>query len=106
MPFIRVCSVADVPADDMTAFYVDGWEVLLLRDQSGTLNAFEGICPHEGLPLVDGIFDGGTVTCIGHFWVFDAATGRGLSPPSCRIAKYEVKVEGDDVLVDLGSSSA
>ena len=102
MAYIKVCNVDDVPVDDMTSFYVDGWEVLLLHDPAGELLAFDGICPHEDFALVDGIFEAGTITCIGHLWVFDASTGKGLNPPNCRISKYDVKVEGDEVYVDLG----
>jgi toluene monooxygenase system ferredoxin subunit len=49
---------------------------------------------------VHGDFDGNVVTCINHRWRFDALTGRGISPPSCRLARYALKVEEDGVYVD------
>jgi toluene monooxygenase system ferredoxin subunit len=32
--------------------------------------------------------------------MFNAVTGKGINPSSCRIAPYPVKLEGDEVYVD------
>ena len=84
----------------MAAFYVEGEEVLVVRDRNGELHAMDGICPHEEYPLVHGLFDGITLTCVNHLWSFDATTGQGVNPPSCKLTRFELKVDGDDVLVD------
>ena len=84
----------------MAAFFVDDWEVLVVRDRDGELRAMDGICPHEDFPLVYGDFDGVVLTCANHMWSFDVSTGRGINPPSCRLAKYQIEVRGDDVYVD------
>ena len=102
MGFSKVCRLDEVPDDDMVSFFVmDYLEVLILRDSNGTLHAFQGLCPHEDYPLVDGIFDGATITCCNHGWIFNAETGRGINPSSCRIAEYPLRVEEMDVLVDI-----
>lgn len=100
MAFERVCAAADLAAGDMAAFYVEGEEVLVLRDAGGELRALDGICPHEDFPLVHGDFDGAVLTCVNHLWCFDATTGRGINPPGARLTRFALKVEGDDVLVD------
>lgn len=84
----------------MNAFLVDGWEVLVVRDKSGALHALDGTCPHEDYPLVYGEFDGAILTCANHQWCFDVSTGRGVNPPGCRLDKYLVEVDGDDIYVD------
>jgi len=84
----------------MAAFFLEGAEVLVLRDKGGDLHALDGICPHEDFPLVHGDFDGTVLTCLNHQWCFDATTGRGINPPSSRVAKYLVEADGDDVYVD------
>jgi toluene monooxygenase system ferredoxin subunit len=84
----------------MAAFFVDGREVLVVRDARGSLHAFDGLCPHEDTPLFDGDFDGSVLTCLSHLWSFDATTGRGINPPTCRLTQYALKVEDDDVHVD------
>jgi len=107
MGFTRVCTAGEVGAGQMTAFFIDGCEVLVVRDTSGALHAMDGICPHEDFPLVYGELEGDILTCVNHFWSFDATTGRGINPPSCRLEQYAVKVDGDDVYVDTeGEASA
>ena len=100
MAFARVCSDGDIGISEMEAFFVDDWEVLVVRDKDGTLRAMEGTCPHEDFPLVHGMFDGQVITCANHQWCFDATTGKGISPPSCRLDQYALKVEDGEVFVD------
>lgn len=99
--FTRLCSVDDLQPGQMESFFVEGWEVLITRDKQGELHAMDGICPHEDFPLVEGSFDGQVITCSGHRWMFDGTNGRGVNPANCQIPQYELKIEGDDVLVDL-----
>ncbi len=84
----------------MAAFFIDGREVLVVRDARGSLHAMNGLCPHEDTPLVDGDFDGTVLTCLNHLWSFDTTTGRGINPPNCRLMRYALKVEDADVYVD------
>jgi toluene monooxygenase system ferredoxin subunit len=100
MALTRVCALGDLPAGSMAAFYVDDWEVIVVHDDAGQLHAIDGICPHEDFPLIYGDLDGTILTCANHLWSFDVTTGRGVNPPSCRLSKYVVEVDGDDVLVD------
>ena len=104
MAFARVCAEGDIVTGDMEAFFVDGWEVLVVRDRTGTLRAMDGICPHEDFPLVHGSFDGEVVTCGNHLWRFDAATGKGIRPPTCRLDQYALKVQDGDIFVDTDAS--
>ena len=100
MTLTRVCAASDLGAGDMAAFFLDGWEVLVVRDRDGGLHAIDGICPHEDTPLVHGDLDGVVLTCLNHFWSFDVTTGRGINPPTCRLAKYLVELREGDVYVD------
>jgi toluene monooxygenase system ferredoxin subunit len=100
MTLVRVCAVADLAQGEMEASFIDGWEVLVVRDKNGVLHAIEGTCPHEDFPLVHGDFDGLILTCANHYWRFDVSTGRGISPTSCRLVKYHVEVVGEDIFVD------
>ncbi len=100
MAFARVCAEGDIASGEMEAFFLDDWEVLVVRDRAGTLRAMDGTCPHEDFPLVHGSFDGTVLTCANHQWMFDATTGKGIRPPSCRLDQYAVKVEAGEVYVD------
>jgi nitrite reductase/ring-hydroxylating ferredoxin subunit len=81
---------------------------VLVANVAGELHAIEDACPHSGQSLCAGTLDGFVVTCLGHGWELDVrngevltAIGRGLSNP-----RYDVRVEGDDVIVSARPHSA
>lgn len=58
-----------------------GEPLLLGRGDDGAVFALRDICPHRGIPLSCGRFDGREVECCYHGWRFDAA-GRCTAIPS------------------------
>ncbi|TAM54307.1 MAG: 2Fe-2S ferredoxin [Paraburkholderia sp.] len=101
MSYQKVCTLDDVWEGEMTEVEVDGHVIVLVRPEGGEPRAFQGICPHQDIPLAEGKFDGRVLMCRAHQWTFDASTGKGINPGDCRLAEYAVKVEGDDVLVSV-----
>ncbi|AXA37274.1 MAG: non-heme iron oxygenase ferredoxin subunit [Candidatus Hydrogenedentota bacterium] len=63
--------------------------------------AIEDTCCHRGGPLGEGSVDGLSVACPWHGWEFDLVTGECRTNPGARQRTYEVKVEGNDILVGL-----
>jgi len=101
MAFEKVCTLDDVWEGDMDSFETaDGTEVLVVCLDGGEVKAFQAICPHQQIELVEGEFDGKALTCRAHLWQFDCTDGKGINPDDTSIAEYPVKVEGDDVLVN------
>jgi toluene monooxygenase system ferredoxin subunit len=101
MAFAKACSIEDLWEGDMLEVEIGGQVVLLVWPEGGEVRAYQGICPHQDIPLSEGKFDGRVVTCRAHLWTFDANTGEGLNPGDCRLAQYPVKTEGDDLYVDV-----
>jgi phenylpropionate dioxygenase-like ring-hydroxylating dioxygenase large terminal subunit len=58
-----------------------GEPVLLARDRVGAVFALRDICPHRGMPLSAGRFDGAEIECCYHGWRF-AGDGRCTAIPS------------------------
>jgi phenylpropionate dioxygenase-like ring-hydroxylating dioxygenase large terminal subunit len=56
--------------------------LVLGRTAEGKAFAMRDSCPHRGIPLSYGHFDGQTVECSYHGWRFDACTGRCVEIPS------------------------
>src|SRR5580692_407119 len=54
--------------------------------------ALRDACPHRGMPLHDGHFDGTNVECPYHGWTFDAHTGQCQLIPSLT-ADQNLKVD-------------
>ena len=100
MAFRKVCSLDELWEGEMESFEIDGHEVLLVWPQGGDVKSFQGVCPHQDIPLVEGKFDGKTLICRAHLWQFDACSGKGINPGDCALAEYPVKVEGDELFVD------
>src|SRR5712671_5000544 len=56
--------------------------LVLGRTAEGNAFAMRDSCPHRGIPLSYGHFDGQTVECSYHGWRFDACTARCVEIPS------------------------
>ena len=56
--------------------------LVLGRDRDGRPFALQDSCPHRGMPLSCGGFDGRQVECSYHGWRFDAHTGQCQLIPS------------------------
>jgi phenylpropionate dioxygenase-like ring-hydroxylating dioxygenase large terminal subunit len=55
----------------MQALQMLGLPILLCRDRNGRPAAMRDLCPHRGMPLSFGRFDGERVECPYHGWQFD-----------------------------------
>lgn len=56
--------------------------LVLGRTSEGKAFAMRDSCPHRGIPLSYGRFDGKTLECSYHGWKFEACTGRCVEIPS------------------------
>jgi phenylpropionate dioxygenase-like ring-hydroxylating dioxygenase large terminal subunit len=56
--------------------------LLIGRKRDGFLFALRDLCPHRGIPLSAGWFDGETVQCKYHGWRFEPCSGRCEEIPS------------------------
>ncbi len=59
-----------------------GIPLVVGRDKSGRAFALRDSCPHRGIPLSDGKFDGGQIECCYHGWKFDCHSGQCTAIPS------------------------
>jgi phenylpropionate dioxygenase-like ring-hydroxylating dioxygenase large terminal subunit len=59
-----------------------GVPLLLGRKNDGKIFAMRDLCPHRGIPLSAGWFDGETVTCKYHGWRFEPCSGQCKEIPS------------------------
>src|ERR1700688_3702477 len=66
--------------------------LVLGRTWEGRAFAMRDACPHRGIPLSYGRFDGRAVECSYHGWKFDACSGRCVEIPSLT-SQDKLKVE-------------
>lgn len=98
--WIRVASVQDV-AIGTAREAIAGERIVAIYNVDGQIHAMEALCPHQGGPLGQGKLNGCVVTCPWHGWQFDVTTGQHQANPRLRQPCLPVKVEGDDIYVDV-----
>jgi len=71
-----------VRGHDLKPSMLLGVPLVIGRDARGRAFALRDSCPHRGMPLSAGRFDGQTVECSYHGWRFEGATGQCREIPS------------------------
>jgi nitrite reductase (NADH) large subunit len=105
--WVRVASVRDVPVDGGVAVRHGSTQIALFHvAATGAWYATQNLCPHKReMVLARGIVGDQAgvpkVACPLHKKTFDLQSGRCLSGEELEIATFPVRVEGDDVLVEL-----
>lgn len=104
MTMQRACSLSDLEGEGVFGTEVDNVPVAVVRDEDGDLHAVNNVCSHQYVLLSEGEVDGCTLECWLHGSRFDLRTGQPSGLPATRpIDVYPLRVEGDDVLVDVSA---
>ncbi|HTY90943.1 MAG TPA: Rieske 2Fe-2S domain-containing protein [Methanocella sp.] len=98
--FIHVTKKDGVHPGQVKNYYKEG-KSIAVANIGGSYYAFEDSCPHMSARLSNGSLEGSIITCPEHSSKFDVTTGKPLSIENGPLVTYEVKVEGNDVLVKV-----
>jgi nitrite reductase/ring-hydroxylating ferredoxin subunit len=99
---VRVCRTDDVGPGEMKGFAVAGVAMpILVANIDGTLLATSSVCPHEDVSLLGGDLVGCRLTCPGHAYEFDLATGACTHDRQLTLPRYATTVIAGDLYVDL-----
>lgn len=101
MPFTRIAAKSDLPEPGEAREFTVGEKVVCVANVNGTISAMDNVCLHRGGPLGQGMVEGGKVICPWHGWQYDPKTGEAAHNRAARVVVYPIKVEGDDVLVEI-----
>ncbi len=96
--FVKVATKGEIPAGGGKVVEVGGTPVAVFNVE-GKFFALHNTCLHQGGPLGEGQVEDNAVRCPWHGWRYDLSTGKNLTVPDSRVARFSVKVEGDDLLV-------
>ena len=96
--FVKVAAVSDLAPGKVIQVRAKD-RMIALANIHGIFYALDNICIHRGGPLGLGYVEGHCIECPWHGWQFDCRTGMMGNDPGMKIPTYEVKIEGDDVLV-------
>jgi len=89
-----------------------GEPVLFARKKDGSVFAIRDICPHRGMPLSYGQFDGNEVECCYHGWKFNEAGTctcipalvghEGITPENIRVRDYPLQEQQGGLWIFMG----
>lgn len=80
-------------------------ECILLVNVDNHIYAYADCCPHQKSRLSDGTLTDKVIRCATHHWQFDACTGRGVNPQNTCLRAFPIKVDGQDILIDIDSAT-
>jgi 3-phenylpropionate/trans-cinnamate dioxygenase ferredoxin subunit len=101
MAFARAARVNDVPVGQVKVVLVDD-EYVALCNVDGQIYAVADVCTHDDGPLGEGQLYGDEIECPRHGARFNVRTGAVERLPAIvPIPTFQVKVEGDDIFVDV-----
>ena len=101
MAFERVASLSDIPENGNKIFAVGATQILIARAPMG-IYAVGAICSHQHTPLEGGKMKACFIFCPLHGVRFDMRDGKPAGTLTDEpIPTWPVKVEGDDIFVDL-----
>lgn len=99
--FVKVASASELAAGAAKQVEVNG-KTIALFNLDGYYYAIDNTCTHRGGPLAEGFIEGESLTCPWHGAQFNIKTGDVVGPPAAKsVAKYNVRVQGDDVEVEV-----
>jgi len=98
--FRRVCRVDELGEGEGKTVTVNG-KLIALFKVDGAFHAIDDTCPHMGASLSGGWVENKVVTCPWHAWRFRLTDGAWADNPRIKIGCYAVRVNGDDVEVEV-----
>ncbi|HUH62399.1 MAG TPA: Rieske (2Fe-2S) protein [Terracidiphilus sp.] len=98
---VHVCAESQLPgAGQVAEFVVDG-RALCVANLDGSIAVLDGVCPHEGGPLGEGMIEDGCVVCPWHSYSFNLHSGISPQDDGLKAEVLEAVVENGELRVKL-----
>ncbi len=98
--FVKVATLSELPPGTAKTVEARGTP-LALYNVGGTVRATANTCPHRGGPLGEGELEAGVITCPWHGFQYEVGTGKCLTNPALGVACHGVRLDGQDILVEV-----
>ncbi|MGD8465085.1 MAG: non-heme iron oxygenase ferredoxin subunit [Anaerolineae bacterium] len=101
MAYVKVAKVGDIPRGRVQVVELED-EDIAICNVDGEFHAVANLCTHDGGPLGDGFLHGDEIECPRHGARFSVRSGEvRVLPAIVPIPTYDLKVEGDEIWVDV-----
>ncbi|RKS07781.1 3-phenylpropionate/trans-cinnamate dioxygenase ferredoxin subunit [Nocardiopsis sp. Huas11] len=105
--WVKVAGLEEIPDEGVLAVEVDDETPIALVRTEGEVFAVRDVCSHAEVRLSEGEVEDGTIECWLHGSCFDLRSGAAINPPATQpVPTYDVKIDGDDVLVSLDEKNS
>ncbi|MFD6098734.1 non-heme iron oxygenase ferredoxin subunit [Nocardiopsis flavescens] len=105
--WVKVAELGEIPEEGVLGVETDDETPIALVRTEGEVFALRDVCSHAEVRLSEGEVEDGTVECWLHGSCFDVRSGAPINPPATRpVPTYDVKIDGDDVLVSLDEKNS
>jgi len=95
-------SLEELSSGSMKAVKLDRLNIVLFREQDGSVSALEDQCSHAQVKLSGGKFCDGVVTCPAHGATFQTSTGKQLKMPAVRpVRSFPVRIVEGKIMVSI-----
>lgn len=99
--FTKLTTRSELPPADEVKEFPCGDRAICVANVNGTIHAMDNVCLHRGGPLGQGSIEDGKVVCPWHGWQYDPQTGEAAHDRAAKVAVFPVRVENEDVLIQL-----
>jgi nitrite reductase (NADH) small subunit len=101
MTLTKIAERSDLPACGKVKELFANGKFMCVANVNDEICVMDNVCPHWGGPLGQGRIEDGKLVCPWHGWIFDPKTGETSRRANTRVAVYKVKIEGDNVFMEL-----
>lgn len=100
MAFQKIAELDDLWSGEIRGMEVNG-EPILLVNVDDHIYGYADACPHQKSRLSEGTLTGKVIRCARHHWEFNVCTGNGVNPQSTRLMSFPIRLDGQDILIDI-----
>ena len=97
--FVEVGRVDEIPNNQAKIVCLSGERVAIFK-YDGKVSAVSNVCQHQNGPLGEGRIVDGCITCPWHGYQYQPGDGASPPPFTEKIPTFDVKLEGDRILIN------
>jgi nitrite reductase (NADH) small subunit len=101
MAWVKIAHLEDIPRLGSRVLPTEQGNIAIFRSSADQVFAVRDRCPHKGGVLSQGIVHGCKVTCPLHSWIIDLEQGEAVAPDVGHVKTFAVKVEQNEVYLNL-----
>jgi len=97
-----VCIQSDIKARFIFEKKIEDQELIFVRSEN-SIKCYNGICPHQGAKLANGVIENDAIVCPMHHRAYACKNGYDIKTHTV-LTSYPVLIEGENIYVEIASA--